>query len=256
MSKQSQRVVIRYAREFSTPEALQEYLHEHPKADPSKHTVQKAEKGKGEAHEGEEQGHSTMLSRLKGALKSVAQGLKNAPKEAQKFVADPEHRKSALKKGLQGLKKAPKAYARSLVEAAKHEVKEFKEAGSGIKAVMTGKKPSKSQKHAMRTVAIHMAITTAAAVLTTASPGLAGMAMGKALAKHIALKAAAEALGDIHVLQEVSHIGHHFLHFAADGETVEEISPEEAFSTLVTQKVIDYMKKIDDDSLAEGLSGE
>jgi len=35
------------AREFATPEALKEYLHEHPKADKSKHTVKKEEEGKG-----------------------------------------------------------------------------------------------------------------------------------------------------------------------------------------------------------------
>lgn len=41
----AERVLSRYreAREFATPEALKEYLHEHPKADKSKHTVKKQE---------------------------------------------------------------------------------------------------------------------------------------------------------------------------------------------------------------------
>jgi hypothetical protein len=41
----SERVAARYllAKEFSSPEALKEYLHEHPKADPKKHTVVKHE---------------------------------------------------------------------------------------------------------------------------------------------------------------------------------------------------------------------
>lgn len=38
------RPILRIAREFSTPEAMKKYLQEHPKADKSKHFVQKAEK--------------------------------------------------------------------------------------------------------------------------------------------------------------------------------------------------------------------
>lgn len=35
----------RYAMEFPTPEARKQYLHEHPNADPGKHTVKPAESG-------------------------------------------------------------------------------------------------------------------------------------------------------------------------------------------------------------------
>ena len=163
-----------------------------------------------------------MLSRLKGALKGLASKLKDAPAAAQKFVADPEHRKEALAKGVDSLKKAPGKYAQNLIKAAKHEVHEFKEAGSGIAAVMKGGKPSAAQKKAIKTVATHMAITAAAAVLTTASPALAGLTMGKAMAKHVALKAVAETLGDLHVLEEVAHITHgmgHFLKLAEDQDS-------------------------------------
>lgn len=41
------RFVTRYGMEHSSPEALQEYLKKHPKADKSRHTVKK-DKGKGE----------------------------------------------------------------------------------------------------------------------------------------------------------------------------------------------------------------
>ena len=54
--------------------------------------------------------------------------LKDAPKDVQKFVADPEHRKAALTKGVEAMKKAPAKYLKQLAKTAKHEVHEFKTA--------------------------------------------------------------------------------------------------------------------------------
>lgn len=45
-SSQALRVAARFAMEFSTPEAMQDYLSEHPRADPEKHWVSKTEKGR------------------------------------------------------------------------------------------------------------------------------------------------------------------------------------------------------------------
>lgn len=280
------RVAWRYlARDFSTEKALEKYLHDHPQADKHKHHVTKHEEqggkdeghgkkdeGHGDAHHEGEHGHGGgMFSGLKGALKAVAKQFKSAPKDVQKFISDPEHRKNALKKGVEGIKKAPGSYWDELVKASKHEVKEFKTAGQGMAAVIRGKKANKEQKHAMKTVAFHMGITIAAAALTTSSPALAALSAGKALAKHIALKAATEALGDLHVLQEMAHIGHgahhpivhaleHLLRHVKlakeqgddDGK---QGAPEELFAALVAKHVADQVANLDDDTLAEGLGG-
>lgn len=272
------RVACRYlqARDFPSEKALEKYLHDHPQADRHKHHVTKHEDkghgeesqggGHGEGHGESEhggQGHGgTMFSRLKGALKTVAKRFRNAPKDVQKFIADPEHRKASLHEGLKGLKKAGPSYMRQVVKTAKHEVKEFKTAGQGIAAAIKGDKPSAEQKHAMKAVAIHMGLTIAAAVLTTASPGLAAVVAGKSLIKHIAYKAATELAGDYHVLSEVHEVGeglHHVLEdllehirFAAD----EKADAEEIFAALVAKHVAEQMKNIDDDTLAKGLGGD
>jgi hypothetical protein len=213
-----------------------------------------------------EHGHGSMLSRLKGALKSVAHKLKDAPADVQKFVADPEHRKAALQKGVKALRGAPAKYTKQLVKTAKHEVHEFKAAGRGIAAVMKGGKPSAEQKKAIKAVAVHMGVTIAAGVLTTATPLLATLAIGQALGKHIALKAALEVLGDLHVLHEFGHIGHgvhhgieglmEFLKFGATDGKEAKASPEEALAGLVMKHVSKIMKHLDDDTLAEGLGGD
>lgn len=270
----------RVARDFPNEKALEKYLHDHPQADKHKHHVVDhedmghGEKEHGAGHDDHGHGHGGMFSGLKGALKAVAKQFKSAPKDVQKFISDPEHRKAALKKGKEGIKNAPGSYWDQLVKVSKHEVKEFKTAGQGIVAVMSGKKASKEQKHAMKQVAVHMGITIAAAALTTATPALAAMAAGKALGKHIALKAATEALGDLHVLQELGHIGHgahhpvvhalaHLLKHAQHLKLAEdqednggkEAAPEQLFAALVAKHVADEVENLDDDTLAEGLGG-
>lgn len=250
------------AREFATPEALREYLHEHPKADKSKHHVTKREDREGE-HDSDEHDEGTAVSRLKGALKGLASKLKGAPAAVQRFVADREHRKEALGKGIEAVKKTPKTYVKKLVKVAKHEAKEFKTAGQGIAAAMKGGKPSAEQKKAIKKVSIHMGITATAAILTTASPALAGLAMGKAMSKHVALKAALEVLGDLHVMEELGHIGHGIKHvfehlkFAdeQDEGEGEKVAPEEALAALVLKHVRKQLENMDDEYLAEALGG-
>lgn len=253
------RVARRYlARDFATPEALKEYLHEHPNADKSKHHVTKHED-----HEGEHEDEGNMGSRLKGALKGLASKLKDAPAAVQKFVADPKHRKAALGKAMDAVKKTPEIYVKKLVKVAKHEAKEFKTAGQGIAAAMKGDKPTAEQRKAIKKVSIHMGITATAAVLTTASPALVGLAMGKAMSKHVALKAAMEVLGDLHVLEEMGHIGHGIKHvlehvkFAEqqDGAEGGKVSPEDALAALVMKHVRKQLESMDDEYLAEALVG-
>lgn len=48
--------------------------------------------------------------------------------------------------------------AKGLVTALKHEVKEYKEAAGGLRALINGKSPNEHQKKAIKTVAIHAAL--------------------------------------------------------------------------------------------------
>lgn len=253
MTTAVQRVAARYAMEHSSPEALKEYLQEHPKADPAKHLVR--EKGKEEGHGGD-LGHDDKPKKsLKERMQALKETVKSLPGAAKKFVEDHSHRKEVMGKAGTSIKKSPGTYLKKLKETWDHEKHEFAETGKGIAAVMKGGKPTPGQKKAMKTVATHLAITTAAAALTSASPALAGLAIGKAMAKHIALKAAAKVLGDMHVLEEMGHIGHGIHHvldkLAADEGSDEKLSPEDAFSALIMKKVMEQMDQLSDEDIAD-----
>jgi hypothetical protein len=250
MARTVQRVAARYAMEHSSPEALKEYLTEHPKADPSKHIVK--ERDDHEEGPGEKKGPKKSV---KERLQALAQKVKELPAAARKVVEDPKHRKEVLGKAGDSVKGSPKKYLQSLKKTWDHEKHEFKEAGSGIAAVMKGGKPSAGQKKAMQTVATHLAITAVAAALTSASPALAGLSMGKAMVKHLALKAAAKALGDLHVLEEMGHIGHG-VHHVLDKLAADKASPEEAFSALVLKSVTETMGNLSDEDLADILESD
>lgn len=252
MTTAAQRVAARYAMEHSSPEALKEYLTEHPKADPSKHLVREhKDEGHGGGH-----GHDDKPKKsLKERMQALKETVKSLPGAAKKFVEDHTHRKEVMGKAETSIKKSPGTYLKKLKETWDHEKHEFAETGKGIAAVMKGGKPTPGQKKAMKTVATHLAITTAAAALTSASPALAGLAIGKAMAKHIALKAAAKVLGDLHVLEEMGHIGHGIHHvldkLAADEGGDEKLSPEDAFSALIMKKVMEQMDQLSDEDIAD-----
>lgn len=212
---------------------------------------------KGEEDAPEEKPKGGLLGRLKGKLSKMSDAAKKvlteAPKAAQSFFTDSAYRKESLGKARSAIKAAPKKYVESLVKTAKHEVHEFKEAGKGIAAVMRGEKMSTEQKHAVKTVAKHMAIMAAAAALSTAGVGAGAAFMGKAMAKHIALKAAADVLGDIHTLGEVGIIGQGLVGLLSKiaAEDDKKLSPEDALGALVIAKVLDQMDKLDDDDMAD-----
>lgn len=262
MSTVADRVALRYAREFSSPEALKTYLQEHPKADKSKHTVgkpkEKEEKGKEEGgeDEGKEEPKKGLLGKLKGKLKSMSDGAKKvlteAPKAVQAFFTDEKARKDALMKAHTALTEAPGKYAKSLVKTVKHEVHEFKDAGKGIAKVMKGDKMSDKEKHALKTVAKHMAIMAGAAAFSVSGVGAGAAFIGKAMGKHMALKAAAETLGDIHTLGEVGIIGKGLVSIMSKlaAEEGKDIDPEEALAALVMAKVMKQMKELTDEDMA------
>jgi hypothetical protein len=245
--KTSQNVALRYAMEHASPEALKEYLQDHPKADPAKHTIVERDisEGPSEDEHKDDHGHGHHPKFL-GGLRGLVKKLKNAPAAVKKFVQDAEHRKEVTSKSAEGIKKSPKSYVQKLVKVLKHEGQEFKDAFAGVSGLMKGKKPTPEQKHAIKTVATHLAITGAAVALSGAGPALAATAAGKAIARHIALKAVSEVMGDLHILDEFGHIGHGLMHIMeklAAEEDKKDFSPEEALSALVMKKIQEQLEK-------------
>ena len=96
------RVAARYlqAREFSSPDALREYLHDHSGADKSKHYVRKDEGGKGKSEKPKDDGGGLEL--LKGRSKGERKRLLEQALE----INDAEDKGRAPKK-LKDLSKQP-----------------------------------------------------------------------------------------------------------------------------------------------------
>lgn len=239
------RVAARYAREFSSPEALKEYLHEHPQADKSKHTVVKHDGDKDEGGGGhgehdehhEEKPKKSWKERLKGLSEAASKFVKDAPKAVHKFIEDEGFRRQTAMDAHKALVSAPEKFAKKALETVKHEVKEFKEAGQGIAALVKGQKMSPHQKKALKTVATHMAISVAAAALTASGPLAAAGAVGKGLAKHVAMKAVSNMLGHAHVLEELGHIGHGVKHLMEHLAAEKKVDPETVLMNLVAAAV-------------------
>lgn len=243
------RAMEQVGMEHTSPEARKNYLKEHPHADPSNHTVK--EKSKEEEFAGKVQPLEKKLAdKVKGWGAKAIGFLKKAPEKVQQFVADEGFRRESLMSAHKALTEAPEKMTRAVIETAKHEVHEFKEAGAGIKAVLGGGKMSDGQKHAFKTVATHMAIGLTAAALTASGPlGIAGT-FGKGLARHIALKAVSNALGHLHVLDELGHIGHGVQHLfdklAAEGK---DADPDQVMANFVAAAVAKELEKVKDDDV-------
>lgn len=293
----STRLAVRYklAYEFPSEDARKKYLHDHPKADPGNHTVKekgdepakheeggkdKAEKhedGGGEHHKKDEKGEKPKGSFFKGLSEKAKAFVTKSSAAVQKLVSDEEHRAKVMKEAGKTILASPKTYAKRLVQTAKEEVHEFKEAGGALKSLAQGKKLDHHQKKALKTVAIHMGIAVTAAALTSTGVLAGAAAFGKGMVQKIALKAAAHALEKVHLVQEIGHIGHgahelfeamHHVLASDQGEdddkdddkrTVDKIDPEEAFAILVMQSVIKTMKELDDQDMTDILeeaSGE
>jgi hypothetical protein len=274
---QARRVVARYkgAMEHPSEEARKEYLKEHPQADPSNHTVTEHEDEEGGAEEeleGKEKKPEKKPSagnKAKAFFKGLSDKAKafvsNSSAEVQKFVSDPDHRKQTMVSAAKAVKDSPKVYAKRVVETARHEVHEFREAGEAIGVVIKGGKMSSKQKKAVTTVAIHMGIALTAAALTSTGVLAGAAVLGKGMAQKIALKAAARALENVHLAQEISHIGHgahalaHIFTAAAEEEKSEKIGSEEVLAILVLQSVLKELEDFSDEDMTavlEEASGE
>lgn len=259
-------IVGRYKGAFEHPseEARKQYLHEHPKADPKNHTVKQHEDhggGDDEPHEDKgEHGEAKKPSGgfFKGLSSKAKSFLSHSSAAVQKFVSDGDHRQKVLASAAQSIKDSPKVYAKRILETAKEEVHEFKEAGEALAHIMKGKELDHHQKKALRTVAIHMSVAVAAAALSSTGVLAAAAVLGKGLAQKVAMKAALKSLEHVHLLNEISHIGHHLHHLLAS-EGGEKLNPEEAFAALVMQMTLKELENLDDETIAAALeeaSGE
>jgi len=270
------RVAARYqrAKEFTSPEAFKEYLHEHPQADKSKHTVVK-DHGEDEGGGGhKEEPKKSWKERLKGLSDKAKAFVKEAPKAVKQFVEDESFRRKTLQDAHKALVDAPEKLVKSALKTVKDEVKEFKEAGQGIAAVVKGGKMTPHQKKALKTVATHMAISIAAAALTSTGPLAVAGAVGKGLAKHVAMKAVSGALGHLHILEEVGHIGHGVSHllkhiatdntgpeavllrYAKDAKDGKDIDPEELLGNFITAAVAKEIGRVSDEDVEAALEGK
>ena len=197
----------------------------------------------------------SLKEKLKGWGSAAKKFLEKASDSQKKFVSDESYRKETAKAGADFVKKLPEKYISKLISTTKHEVKEFKEAGEGIAAVMKGGKMSAHQKKAFKTVATHMAIGIAAAAFSHV--GIAGGAaiFVKNLARHIAMKAASKSLGNAHMLQELGHIGHGIEglieHFAAEGG--DGADPEKVMANYISAAVASELGGLSESDLRESL---
>ncbi len=260
----SLRVAARFqlSHEFPSEQALQDYLHEHPGADRKNHSVKKPE-GHGHHEEKPKTSWKDMVKNLSGKAKSF---LEKAPGQVKKFVQDEEHRAEVLIKSHKAIVTAPMKYAESAFEVAKHEVKEFKVAGEGIKSWMSGKGMSHEQHHAFKKVATHVAVATAAGALG-AGFGAGALAIGKGVlgsfvtstAKKIAVKAVTKHLEHLPTFEEIAHITHHGAEIISElmerlaAEEAKQMSEEEVFKALIAAAVAKELKDLDPETIRSAL---
>lgn len=287
----TRRVATRYAKEFPSEEALKQYLKDHPGADRKRHTVQKAPTKPSEAEkpgdkkpepeksevkkpepekpevkkpepekpevkkpEPEAAPKKSWKDRFKGLSDKARKVVESAGKGAQQFLEDDAFRKKALQKATSALAKSPKKFVHSLIATAKEEAHEFKVASGGVKEVLKGGKMSAKQKKAFKTVATHMAITGAAAALTSTGVLAGAASFSGGLSRHIAAKAVARTLEHLHILDELGHIGTGLAEILSRVASEEgEADPETAMAQLVLAAVTREVDALDDEGIKAGL---
>ena len=183
---------------------------EKPEAKPTEDKGGKpTEEAKPEEHgEHGEEPKKSWKDRIKELGSKAKDFIEKAPKDVKKFLEDEGHRRKVVLGIHKALVDAPEKLVKSAIQTVKDEVKEYKEAGQGVAAVLKGKKMSTHQKKAFKKVALHLAISIAAsAVIGSGVLGVAG-AFAKGTVQTIAMKSVSKALGHVSVLQEIGHIGH------------------------------------------------
>ena len=231
----------------------------------------KREEPKGGKPSQEEAPKKSWADRLKGLGDKARDFVAKAPKEVKRFIEDDGFRRKTLQGVHKAMVEAPEKFTKGVVKAVKHEVHEYKTASQGIASAIRGKKMTHDQKKAVKSVAVHLAIGVAAAALSSSGPLAAAGALVKGMSRHIALKAVSRAMGHLHVLDELGHIGHGveglMSHLASTGNAqvmlfryAEEASKggdpdtDEVFGNFITASVAKELENFDDDSLEGSLS--
>lgn len=199
-------------------------------------------------------------ARFKGLSDSASSFVEKSPKAVKHFFGNDEFRKNTLTEAKSVITKSPKKIVNSLVETAKEEVHEFKTASIGVKNLMTGKKMSKKQKAAFKSVATHMAIAGAAAAFAATGPLAGAGVFAGGLAKHVALKSVHKSLGNLHLLEELGHVGHGvaqlITHIAAEDKdkSSTDSAADEAMAKLVLASVAKEIESLTDEDFSEVLN--
>jgi hypothetical protein len=240
---------------FPSPEALRKYLHDHPNADKSKHKVEKHGPGDRTEHGDEEKPGKPLSERVKGWGSKAIAVLKKSPESVQKFVKDDGFRRETLQSAHKALTEAPEKIAEKALHTAKHEVEEFSTAGKAIGKLMKGGKIDDHEKKALKTVGFHIALTAAATALTATGPLAGALTFGKSLARHVAMKAVSNALGRLHVLEEMGHVGHGIAHVMSKmaAEKGEEVDQETAMAHFFMAAVAKELKGVKDGDIQAAL---
>jgi hypothetical protein len=212
---------------------------------------------KGQAPEQPQSRLEAWKGRFKGLSEKAQKFVSEAPKSVKHFLGDTEFRKQTLKEARKAVTSAPKKFTKNLIETVKHEKREFRLAVKGVGKVISGKKMSKHEREAFRAIATHMAIAGGAAAAMASGPlGGAGL-FAKGIATHIAAKSASKSLENLHLLQELGHVGHgvvHLLSHIASEDKEAPLSPEEAMARLVLASVLKEMESLTDEDFAQILN--
>lgn len=203
----------------------------------------------------------SLSEKLKAVSANAKKFLSNAPAEVKKFLSDDKHRSKVISDAKDYVKKLPGKVVENAKHAIKHEVEEFKEAASGIKTVLTGGKMTPKQKKAIKTVALHCAVSVAVSAvsggLAAGAAGLTAKSAGvfaSALGKKVALNTVTHGLGKAVDLEEGYHLGHGLLHnithglhhvTAAKGKKVDDRQLMFEYISYLVQKELDDLSPDD-----------
>lgn len=180
--------------------------------------------------------------------------VQKAPEATKAFFTDPGYRKAAMGAMGAAAKAAPKKLADRAVRVAKEEVHEWKTAGGAIKTLAqkkSWKALDKHQKHALTTVAKHMAITIGAAAAVGSGLGIAGAA-AKGMGRHLAAKVAGKAFEKLHTAEELTHLTHLFHDETGDAETDSAMN---RFGELIAASLSDVSSEDLNPTELEALAG-
>ncbi len=216
-------------------------------------------------------GFSTKLEKAGKEVKAWVKKESDTNPDLGKFLKDDSYRRKSLQEMHRKLTDAPDKFVDAALEIAAEEVAEFKEAGKGIKAAMSGKPVSDLQKHAIKKAAFHVGLSVAVGSVGALAAGAAGTgalaaASGKtfavSLARTIAYKAVAKSMGALNTLQEVEHLGvgvgalfkSWLTKVAAKKDPKEKpASPDDMLGALVASKVAQVIADLDGEDLLEAV---